>query len=143
MGRDDTVVTLTERAASQIHHLVATTHGRAAILRVAAVRTHCMGGRGFTYRLGLEDTTSEDDEVFEDRGLRVSIDRISAGYLEGADVDYVEPGSRSTTRTRSRAVPAAITTSWSRRAETQREAQAGGRGYREASSATAGGGEDR
>jgi len=90
MSVDDMVVTFTERAESKLRDTVAMANGRAVSVRIAVVRTHCMGGKGFTYRLGLEDVTSEEDEVFEDSGLRVCIDRISSKYLKGAKLDYVE-----------------------------------------------------
>lgn len=90
MSRGDRIVTLTPRAASEFGRLAASMGGGAGRLRIAAVRTHCMGGRGFTYRLGLDDTPSEADQVFEDHGLRIAIDPISARHLEGAQVDYVE-----------------------------------------------------
>jgi iron-sulfur cluster assembly protein len=84
------VVRFTERAESKLRDTLPMANGRAVSVRIAVVRTHCMGGRGFTYRLGLDDVTSEDDEVFEDNGLRVCIDRNSANYLKGAELDYVE-----------------------------------------------------
>jgi iron-sulfur cluster assembly protein len=90
MGRDDAVVMLTESAASKVRAIMATTNAEGASVRVAALRTPCMGGRGFRYLVALDDDTSADDIVFEDNGLRVSIDRTSARYLEGATVDYEE-----------------------------------------------------
>lgn len=84
------MVRFTERAASKLRHITATAGDGAPTLRIAAVRTHCMGGRGFTYRLALGDVPSGDDEVFEDNGVRVCIDRVSSKHLEGLELDYVE-----------------------------------------------------
>ncbi|MBI1734570.1 MAG: iron-sulfur cluster assembly accessory protein [Candidatus Rokubacteria bacterium] len=83
-------ITFTESAASKLRGTIAAANGPAVSVRIAVVRTHCMGGRGFTYRLGLEDVTREEDQVVEVNGLRVCIDRISARYLEGTALDYVE-----------------------------------------------------
>lgn len=88
MSLDETVVSLTHKAASKLRDLVAMENKQG--LRIALVRTPCMGGRGFTYRLALEDAPSEDDEVFEDSGVKLCIDQISAKYLDGAELDYVE-----------------------------------------------------
>ena len=88
MGLDQTVVSLTRRAASKLRDLVAMEPTQS--LRIALVRTHCMGGRGFTYRLVLEDVPSGDDEVFEDGGVKLCIDQVSTKYLYGAELDYVE-----------------------------------------------------
>ncbi len=90
MGVDETPVTVTERAVARLRDVMAAEHRQASSLRIALVRTHCMGGRGFTYRLGLEDSPSRDDEVFEHNGLTVVIDTESSTYLDGAELDYVE-----------------------------------------------------
>ena len=63
---------------------------RARSLRIALVRTHCMGGRGFTYHLALDDLPAASDEVFEESGVTLYIDRAASGYLKGAALDYVE-----------------------------------------------------
>jgi iron-sulfur cluster assembly protein len=40
--------------------------------------------------MALDDNIADDDEVLEVDGLKVLIDPMSAPYLEGAHVDYVE-----------------------------------------------------
>ncbi|MBI4269825.1 MAG: iron-sulfur cluster assembly accessory protein [Candidatus Rokubacteria bacterium] len=87
---DEIPVTVTERAASRLRDIMAAEHKPVSSLRIALVRTRCMGGRGFTYRLGLEDSPSKDDAVFDYNGLTVLIDPASSGYLHGAELDYVE-----------------------------------------------------
>lgn len=88
MSLDGTAVTLTDRAASKLRGIIATESKQA--LRIAMVRTHCMGGRGFTYRLALEDSPSTGDGVFEANGVTVCIDPASSEYLNGAELDFVE-----------------------------------------------------
>jgi iron-sulfur cluster assembly protein len=90
MGTGDGVVTFTEAAASKLRHTIAMANGQAISVRIGVVRTHCMGGRGFTYRLAWDDAPSGDDDLFEDNGLRICIDRVSGKYLKGAELDYVE-----------------------------------------------------
>ena len=65
--------------------------------------------------LGVEDPSSlgkpqRSDEVVEQHGVQILIDRFSAPYLFGAELDYPEslrgPGTSSTTRTPARAAAA-------------------------------------
>ena len=58
-------------------------------IRVAAVRTHCMGGKGFGYSI-TEDTEKQGDAVLESNGVRLLVDRASMQYLKGAQVGYEE-----------------------------------------------------
>ncbi len=88
MSLDEPIVTVTDRAASKVRGVIAGESRQA--LRIAVVRTHCMGGRGFTYRLALEDAPATDDAVVEDNGVTVCIDPASSGYLHGAQLDFVE-----------------------------------------------------
>ncbi len=54
------------------------------------IQTDCMGGRGYTYRLGLIEFPSGDDEVFVRDGFQLCIDAASLKYLKGAELDYIE-----------------------------------------------------
>ena len=90
MDADETRITITEGAAARPRDIMAAEHQPVSSLRIALVRTRCMGGRGFTYRLGLEDSPSKDDAVLDYNGLTVFIDPASSGYLHGAELDYVE-----------------------------------------------------
>ena len=74
MSLEGPVVTLTDRAASKVRGIIATESKQA--LRIAMVRTHCMGGRGFTFQLALEDSPEADGGVFEDNGVKVCIDPV-------------------------------------------------------------------
>lgn len=85
-----TSVTVTEKAASKLRDIAAGENRQTASLRIAAVRTHCMGGRGYTYTLAFEDSPAADDELSDDNGITVCVDPASAGYLKGAELDYIE-----------------------------------------------------
>ena len=57
----------------------------------AGLRVGVRGGgcSGFQYALAF-DSERSGDEVFEDRGLRLLVDRESLPYVRGAVIDYVD-----------------------------------------------------
>lgn len=48
------------------------------------------GCSGFSYGMAIEPEPSPDDLVVEQHGARVVIDPVSAQFLRGARIDYVE-----------------------------------------------------
>lgn len=54
-----------------------------------AVRVYVKPGgcSGFSYGMGLDEAKDGDEEVSSE-GLRIVVDRFSAQYLEGVEVDY-------------------------------------------------------
>lgn len=54
-------------------------------------RVSVLGGgcSGFQYRFGFDTTKGPDDIVIERSGVTVLIDKVSAGYMGGAVVDFV------------------------------------------------------
>ncbi len=63
------------------------------MLRVAVKGGGCSG---FQYVIELVDAQNEDDHVFEKGGNKVIIDKISLGFLSGAEIDFTNEiiGSR-------------------------------------------------
>lgn len=57
-----------------------------------ALRVFVAGGgcSGLQYGMTFDDETREGDSEFSTGGLRVLVDPISAGYLMGASIDYVD-----------------------------------------------------
>lgn len=55
-------------------------------LRVAVLPGGCSG---FQYGLNIEDEPQDDDEVFEQNGVRLFVDPFSGQYLDGVEIDYV------------------------------------------------------
>ena len=55
------------------------------------LRIYVQGGgcSGFRYGMALDEPT-DDDEVFEQNGIKLIVDAMSLRYLEGAEVDYKE-----------------------------------------------------
>lgn len=79
-------ITLTERAAKRIAHIVGT-ETAARFLRVSVEGGGCSG---FQYKFDLAETRSDDDLVLTREGAKVLIDPISAEYLQGSEIDFVD-----------------------------------------------------
>jgi len=56
-----------------------------------ALRVFVKGGGCGGMQYGMTfDTPREDDQVYEQAGLRVVVDPTSLSYMEGANIDYVD-----------------------------------------------------
>jgi len=81
-------ITLTEAAAERVRNFL-DSRGTGVGVRLG-VRTS--GCSGMAYVLEFVDDLNEDDEVFEDRGVKVIIDKKSLLYLDGTELDYGKEG---------------------------------------------------
>ena len=79
-------VTLTENAAKRVAEIAA---GDPATpwLRVSVDGGGCSG---FQYKFDLVSEKAADDLVLERSGATVLIDPISVGYMQGAEIDFVD-----------------------------------------------------
>ncbi len=82
----DTPVTVTERAARRIAKIVSK-EPDGTMLRVSVEGGGCSG---FQYKYDLVTAKEDDDFVIERDGATVLIDQISAQYLEGSEIDFVD-----------------------------------------------------
>ena len=83
----EAAITLTEKAAAKIGELLSTgADDESQALRVAVRGGGCSG---FQYALAF-DRVKDDDNVFEDRGVSVVVDKVSMQFVFGSEVDYVE-----------------------------------------------------
>ena len=82
------MITFTDRGAEKVQEFLAS---QGAEIQTAGLRVGVRGGgcSGFQYALAF-DTKRDGDEVFEDHGLKILVDRPSLPYVRGAIVDYVE-----------------------------------------------------
>jgi iron-sulfur cluster assembly protein len=80
------MITLTERAASEVRRIVA----EQKLPDATALRVGVKGGgcSGFSYTLGFDDQLSETDQVYEVDGVRVVCDPKSFLYLNGTQIDF-------------------------------------------------------
>jgi len=81
-------ITLTEAAASRVQTFLEN-RGKGLGLRVG-VRTS--GCSGMAYVIEFVDTPEDDDQVFEDKGVKLYIDPKSLLYLDGTEVDFTREG---------------------------------------------------
>ena len=81
-------ITLTEPAAQRVKSFLEN-RGKGVGLRLG-VKT--MGCSGMAYVLEFVDEINDDDEVFEDRGVKVIVDKKSLVYIDGTELDYTRDG---------------------------------------------------
>jgi len=83
----EAAITLTEIAAEKIAEMIGDQpEGEEQALRVAVRGGGCSG---FQYALAF-DNKSDEDHVFEHRGVAVIVDKTSMQFVFGSEVDYVE-----------------------------------------------------
>lgn len=81
------MITITEQAVEKIKDIIAEESNPDIKLRVFVQGGGCSGMQyGFT----LDETQAEDDWDLEVNGVKVVVDSMSGGYLQGAVVDYKE-----------------------------------------------------
>ena len=98
------MITVTENAITKIQDILLEENNPALKLRVFVQGGGCSGMQyGFT----LDEEQNEDDWDLEISGVKILVDSMSGGYLQGAEVDYKEDtyGSSFTIKN-----PTAVTT---------------------------------
>ncbi|HEX7116829.1 MAG TPA: iron-sulfur cluster assembly protein IscA [Steroidobacter sp.] len=81
-------ISLTDAAAERVRSFLSR-RGRGIGLRLAVKKTGCSG---FAYLVNYADDIGANDLVFEDRGVKVVVDRDSFGYIAGTEIDFVKQG---------------------------------------------------
>jgi iron-sulfur cluster assembly protein len=82
------MITLTDKGAEKVHEFLA---AQASVAETAGLRVGVRGGgcSGFQYALAF-DEQREGDTVFEDKGIRLLVDRASLPYVHGSTIDFVD-----------------------------------------------------
>ena len=80
------MITLTERAASELKDLIKSQDKASSALRVWVAGGGCSG---LSYGMALDDPM-EGDVLVDYEGIRVVIDQESMRFIEGAEIDYVD-----------------------------------------------------
>ncbi|WP_373820032.1 iron-sulfur cluster assembly protein IscA [Glaesserella sp.] len=81
-------ITLTETAANRVRTFLEN-RGKGIGLRLGVKTSGCSG---LAYVLEFVDVLNEDDQVFEQHGVKVIVDEKSLVYLNGTELDYVKEG---------------------------------------------------
>jgi iron-sulfur cluster assembly protein len=81
-------ILLTEPAAERVRGYLES-RGHGVGLRIGVKKTGC---NGFAYVVNYADGVTEDDRVFEDRGVTVVVDEESLKLIDGTEVDFVKEG---------------------------------------------------
>jgi iron-sulfur cluster assembly accessory protein len=84
---EDTPVTMTPKAVE----MVKITRGQEGIDESHGLRIAVRGGgcSGFEYSLDFESEARPNDFIYEQSGLTIYVDAVSARYLDGTEIDYV------------------------------------------------------
>jgi iron-sulfur cluster assembly accessory protein len=82
------MITLTERAATELKDLISSQEKQGAALRVWVAGGGCSG---LSYGMALDDGQPEaEDQIFEQDGVKIYVDPLSLNYMSGSSVDYVD-----------------------------------------------------
>ena len=80
------MITVTDKAITQVHVLRKEEgHQEGANLRVSVKGGGCSG---LMYDLSFDEEVKDSDEVFEDQGLKILVDKKSMLYLLGTTLDF-------------------------------------------------------
>ncbi len=82
------MITLTDKGAEKVGEFLS---AQASVAETAGLRVGVRGGgcSGFQYALAFDDQR-DGDTVFEDKGIRLLVDRASLPYVHGSTIDFVE-----------------------------------------------------
>ena len=81
-------ITLSDSAAERVKRFL-TNRGKGVGLRLGVKTSGCSG---MAYVLEFVDEVTEEDQVFDDKGVKVIIDAKSLSYLDGTELDFVKEG---------------------------------------------------
>ena len=81
-------ISITESAANQVSRQLEK-RGSGLGLRLGVKKSGCSG---FAYVVDFADEIQQDDQIFEQHGVRVLIKKEDLGYLDGLTVDFRREG---------------------------------------------------
>ena len=84
---DLAIVSMTSRAADKLKEII-TKQGRDDLaLRVYVTPGGCSG---FSYGMTFAEGREDDDTLIEQDGVRIVVDPMSAMYIKGSEIDFVD-----------------------------------------------------
>ncbi|WP_392561584.1 iron-sulfur cluster assembly protein IscA [Orbus sturtevantii] len=81
-------ITLTQSAADRVQSFLAN-RGKGVGLRLGVKTSGCSG---MAYVLEFADGINDDDNVFEDKNVKIIVDKKSLVYIDGTELDFVKEG---------------------------------------------------
>ncbi len=87
------VITLSDRAATRVKEIIAQAKEPIVGVRVGVASGGCAG---MSYVMEYAKKTNPNDEVIEDKGVKVLIDPSAVIYLLGTEMDYKKEELSST-----------------------------------------------
>lgn len=84
-------IQLTDAAAQRVKQFLEKESGVA--LRLGVRKTGCSG---WAYEVSIASGFENDDQVFEDNGVKIVVDNESLPYLQGSRIDFKQSGLNST-----------------------------------------------
>jgi iron-sulfur cluster assembly protein len=86
-GTEQALVSMTARAADKLKEVLEKQGRTDLALRVYVTPGGCSG---FSYGMTFAEGTEEGDQVIEQDGVRIVVDPMSAMYLKGSEIDFVD-----------------------------------------------------
>jgi len=84
-------IQLTDAAALRVKQFLDKEHGVA--LRLGVRKTGCSG---WAYDVSIASEYGNNDQVFEDKGIKIVVDNESLPYLNGSSIDFTQNGLNRT-----------------------------------------------
>lgn len=84
-------IQLTDNAAQRVKQFLEKEKGLA--LRLGVRKTGCSG---WAYEVSIASEFGNNDQVFEDKGVKIVIDNVSLPFLQGSKIDFTVSGLNRT-----------------------------------------------
>jgi iron-sulfur cluster assembly protein len=84
-------IQLTDNAAQRVKHFLEKESGKA--LRLGVRKTGCSG---WAYEVSIATELDDNDQVFENSGVKIIVDNESLPYLQGSKIDFTVSGLNRT-----------------------------------------------
>ena len=84
-------IQLTDNAAQRVKHFLEKESGKA--LRLGVRKTGCSG---WAYEVSIATELDDNDQIFENSGVKIIVDNESLPYLQGSKIDFTVSGLNRT-----------------------------------------------
>jgi iron-sulfur cluster assembly accessory protein len=87
MDQKTKILAITDNAAEKVKALMAEEGEEDLALRIGVRPGGCSG---FQYSIYFDDEVMDDDEVLQEKGVKILVDAMSVPYIMGSEFDYVD-----------------------------------------------------